>query len=255
MSEIRHPESDRRVQGAWHRQRLVRSGLALLAGLAVYALAAYLIIPALWHIEIIRHPALQGAPRITHTAAGLPGDPLNIALVATEREIVHAMRAAAWHPADPLTLETSLRMVGGVVFRRPYVDAPVSKLYLWGRQEDLAFEQAVGDDPARRHHVRFWRSGEADETGRLLWLGAATYDARVGFSHTTGQITHHIAPGVDAERDKIIADLRQAGQLSQVSWIDQFHQVVRGYNGGGDPYDTDGRLAVGVIVSPGDPTQ
>jgi hypothetical protein len=70
----------------------------------------------------------------------------------------------------------------------------------------------------------------------------------VGFSHTTGQITHHIAPDVDAERDKIIADLRQAGQLRQVLWIDQFHQVLRGYNGGGDPYATDGRLAVGVIV-------
>src|SRR5918999_1976053 len=126
MSEIRHPESDRRVQGAWKRQRLVRSGLALLSGLAVYALAAYLIIPALWHIEIIRHPALQGAPRITHTAAGLPGDPLNIALVATERELVTAMLNAAWHPADPITLDTSLRMVGSVVFRRTYVDAPVS---------------------------------------------------------------------------------------------------------------------------------
>jgi hypothetical protein len=30
---------------------------------------------------------------------------------------------------------------------------------------------------------------------------------------------------------------------------------LRGYNGGGDPYDTDGRLAVGVIVSSSEPTQ
>lgn len=214
-----------------------------MSGLAVYALSAYLIIPALWHIESIRHPALQGAPRITHTAAGIHGDPLNIALVATASETVKAMLAAAWHPADPITLDTSLRMVGSVMFHRTYVDAPVSNLYLCGRKEDLAFEQAVGDDPERRHHVRFWRSGEADGTGRPLWLGAATYDARVGFSHSMGQITHHIAPDVDAERDKIIADLRRADQLSQVVWIEQFHQVLRGYNGGGDPYYTDGRLA------------
>jgi hypothetical protein len=254
MSEVGHPESDRHVPGGWHRQQLVRAGLALMAGLAVYALAVYLIIPALWHSEILRHPALQGAPRLTHTAAGIPGDPLNIALVATERELVTAMLKAAWHPADPITLDTSLRMAGSIVFRRPYGDAPVSTLYLWGRPEDLAFEQAVGDDPARRHHVRFWRSVEADGTGPPLWLGAATYDAGVGFSHTTGQLTHHIAPDVDAERDKIIADLRRADQLSQVLWIDQFHQVLRGYNGGGDPYDTDGRLAVGVIVSASEPT-
>jgi LssY C-terminus len=228
--------------------RLIRLGAWLAVVLAVYAISAYLIIPTLWRVEVVRHPALQGAPRITHTAAGIHGDPLNIALVATEAEIVKAMLAAGWHPADPLTLETSLRIVGSTIFHRPYVDAPVSNLYLWGRKEDLAFEQPVGDDPARRHHVRFWRSAAAEATGRPLWMGAATYDARVGFSHTTGQITHHIAPDVDSERDKIIQDLRHAGRLRQVFWIEQFHQVLQGHNGGGDPYSTDGRLAVGVIV-------
>jgi LssY C-terminus len=232
------------------RPRLVRSGLGLMAVVLVYAISAYLVIPTLWRVEIVRHPALQGAPRITHTAAGIHGDPLNIALVATEEELVKAMLAAGWHPADPITLESSLRIASSTVFHRPYVDAPVSNLYLWGRKEDLAFEQPAGDDPARRHHVRFWRSAAVDETGRPLWIGAATYDARVGFSHTTGQITHHIAPDVDAERDKLINDLRHAGQLSQVSWIEHFHQVLQGYNGGGDPYHTDGRLAVGVIALP-----
>lgn len=221
----------------------------LLSALVVYAIAAYLIMPTLWRVEIVHHPALQGAPRITHTAAGLPGDPLNVGVVITKAELIKAMLAAGWHPADPLTLETSLRIVSSTVFHRPYVDAPVSNLYLWGRKEDLAFEQPVGDDPERRHHVRFWRSAAVDETGRPLWIGAATYDARVGFSHTTGQITHHIAPDVDAERDKLIGDLRRAGQLNQVSWIEHFHQVLKGYNGGGDPYYTDGRLAVGVIVA------
>jgi LssY C-terminus len=231
-----------------HRRRLRRLGLWLLAALAVYAIAAYFMIPTLWRVEILLHPALQGAPRITHTAAGIHGDPLNIALIATKAELIKAMLAAGWHPADPLTLESSLHMVSSTVFHRPYIDAPVSSLYLWGRKEDLAFEQPVGDDPERRHHVRFWHSAAVDELGRPLWIGAATYDVRVGFSHTTGQITHHIAPDVDAERDKLIADLRRAGQLSQASWIEHFHQVLKGYNGGGDPYDTDGRLAVGVIV-------
>jgi hypothetical protein len=30
-------------------------------------------------------------------------------------------------------------------------------------------------------------------------------------------------------------------------WVDPFHRVREGRNGGGDPYVTDGRLAVGVI--------
>jgi hypothetical protein len=230
------------------RPRSVGLGVSLLAAVAVYVTSAYLIIPALWHAEIIRHPALAGAPRITHTASGIPGDPLNVALVATEAELIKAMLASGWHPADPLTFESSLRIASSTLLHRPYVDAPVSSLYLWGRKEDLAFEQPVGGDPARRHHVRFWRSAEVDDTGRPLWIGAATYDARVGFSHTTGQITHHIAPDVDAERDRLFQTLRQAGQVGQVSWIEHFHQVLQGYNGGGDPYYTDGRLAVGVVI-------
>ena len=231
-----------------NRLRLVRLGVSLLATIALYVTSAYLIIPTLWHAAIIRHPALAGAPRVTHTASGIHGDPLNVALVATEAELITAMLAAGWHPADPLTFESSLRIARSMLFHRPYADAPVSRLYLWGRKEDLAFEQPVGGNPARRHHVRFWRSAEVDATGRPLWIGAATYDARVGFSHTTGQMTHHIAPDVDAERDRLFQTLQQAGQVGQVSRIEHFHQTLKGYNGGGDPYYTDGRLAVGVII-------
>ena len=134
-----------------------------------------------------------------------------------------------------------------VVFDRKYADAPVSNLYLFGRKEDLAFEQAVGSDPTRRHHVRFWRSQEVDKNGEPLWFGAATLDQSVGLSHTTGQITHHISPDVDAERDKVIDDIKRAGDLASVYWIDGFHKELEGKNGGGDPWRTDGRLAVGVL--------
>ncbi len=51
VGEMGHPESDRRVQGAGKRQGLVRSGLALMAVLAVYGLSAYLIMPTLWSIS------------------------------------------------------------------------------------------------------------------------------------------------------------------------------------------------------------
>ena len=76
---------------------------------------------------------------------------------------------------------------------------------------------------------------------------SATYDQRVGFSHTTGQITHHIAADVDTERDHLIGTLDQTGSLSEVYYVDDFHKVREGRNGGGDLWRTDGRLAVGVI--------
>ncbi|MCX7415777.1 MAG: LssY C-terminal domain-containing protein, partial [Planctomycetia bacterium] len=79
-----------------------------------------------------------------------------------------------------------------------------------------------------------------------LWLGAATYDERVELSRTTG-VTHRIAPDVDKERDKIIHDAHGSGSLGNAYFIEPFHRAMQGKNGGGDPYYTDGRLAVGII--------
>jgi hypothetical protein len=73
-------------------------------------------------------------------------------------------------------------------------------------------------------------------------------------SHTTGQITHHIAPDIDTERDHVIDALIGAGQL--VSWFDVsgVGPTMDGRNGGGDRYFTDGEMAVGVL-SPGNVVQ
>lgn len=217
--------------------------------LLLYVVVAYLVAPSAWrHVER-RHPALDLAPTITHTKVGIPGDPVNIAFVGSEEQLTKAMLAAGWNPADRLTLKSSLRIAGDSVLHRPYNDAPVSNLYLWGRKEDLAFEQPIGNDPRRRHHVRFWKSDKLDDQGRPLWMGAATLDTKVGLSHTTGEITHHISPDVDAERDKLLADLQTAGRIASVDWIDNFQPQHEGRNGGGDPYHTDGRLAVGTLAA------
>jgi len=215
--------------------------------LAAYLLVAYLALPLGWRRYEKRHPALDNAPRVTHTKTGIPGDPLNLALIASEENLHRGLLAAGWFPADPVTLASSLRIAADTVLRRSYDDAPVSSLYLFGRKQDFAFEQPVGDDPRRRHHVRLWRSSELDEQGRPAWFGAATYDERVGLSHTTGEITHHIGPDVDAERDKVIADLKRAGKLVEEYWVDDFQPQHEGKNGGGDPWRTDGRLAEGVL--------
>ena len=139
---------------------------------------------------------------------------MNIAFVGSEEELHRAMAEAHWFPADPITLKTSVRLVADVLERKPYPDAPVSHLYLWGRVQDLAFEQPVGNSPKQRHHVRFWRSADVDANGEPLWLGAATYDTRVEISRTTGGITHRICPDVDRERDKLIRDTGTAGDLA-----------------------------------------
>lgn len=191
-----------------------------------------------------RYPALAEAGSRSFTLKGAAGDPLNLAFVGGEDDLLRLMAKAGWFPADPITFRSSLRITVDSLARRPYVDAPVSSLYVHGRKQDLAFEQPAANNPSKRHHVRFWR---LDAPGRTQWIAAATYDTSIGFSHVNGHVTHHIAADVDAERDKLLADLARAGGVT-ISWVDGFQPVRDGRNGGGDPFHTDGRLALVVLV-------
>ena len=139
-----------------------------------------------------------------------------------------------------------MRIVADSVLSRPDDDAPVSDLYLFGRKQDLAFERPIGDNPRKRHHVRFWRWDKLED-GRPVWFGSATLDERVGLSYTTGQVTHHIGPDVDAERALVASTLSAAGYVLEEEWVNGFHKQLEGRNGGGDRWQTDGRLEVVVL--------
>jgi hypothetical protein len=233
--------------GSRRRRRATRGLRVLGVLLSVWFLSAYLILPALWrHYE--HHPALAAAPKTTLTAQGIPGDPLNVGLIGSEGDVVRSMLDAGWSPADPITLRSSLRIAASVVFRRPYVEAPVSSLYLFGRRQDLAFEKPVGNDARRRHHVRYWKSVELGRQGVPLFIGSGTFDVRVGLSRDTGQVTHHISPDIDAQRDELIADLVGAGRLAKIYQVDGVGATLLGRNGEGDRYYTDGELTVGVVA-------
>lgn len=218
-----------------------------IAALVVWAAVAYFVMPAWWEHYARAHPALDDVPGITQTGSGIPGDPINVALAGTEQQVRGIFSAASWSPADPLSLKSDLEIAAGAVLDRPYADAPVSNLYLFGRKEDLAFEQAVGSSPRERHHVRFWKAPKAHSSGAPLWIGSASFDRSVGLSHTTGQITHHIAPEIDKERDHVISSLNATGKLTEIAPVTDFHTVREGRNGGGDPWRTDGTLMLAVI--------
>lgn len=236
---------------ATSRRRRSRRYLQALGGLlTIYFLLAYALVPFGWRRWSARHAIAETAPRITRTGDGIPGDPLNVSVVGAEDDLKSALVAAGWRPADAITYRSCKRIVGAVLLHRPYEEAPISNLYLWSRCQDLAFQQPVGRDPRRRHHVRFWRADQQDDDGRPVWLAAATFDIRVGLSHTTGQVTHHINADVDRERDKLVDDLKATGQVEVIDWLPNFHKKLRGKNGGGDRYFTDGRLPVVVLASP-----
>lgn len=218
--------------------------------LLVYLMLAYLTLPALWrHHE--HEPGLASLPMVTRTASGIPGDALNVGLVGSQEDVLRAMHEAGWFPADPITLRTSIRIVDSVLLDRPYRDAPVSSLYYEGRKEQLAFEKPAGRSADRRHHVRLWQVLASGEDGRPVWLGSATFDRGVGLSHDTGQVTHHIAPDIDAERDLLMHDLGEAGLVRNFFQISGIGPTLFGRNGEGDPYYTDGEIDVATLVVDG----
>lgn len=227
------------------RAKILPSWTWILIGIAAtYLILAYIVLPKLGEWKAHRHPDLVDGSRITKTSSGIPGDPLNIALVGSEADINDAMLAAGWHPADPLGLRSDVKIAVDTVFDKPDVQAPVSNLFLFGRKEDLAFEKPIGDSPRERNHVRFWRS-EKKDGGRTIWMGAATRDVGVELSRNTKEITHRISPDLDAERDLLLADL--AAHVLSTRWIENFHKERSGRNGGGDPWHTDGRLPIATL--------
>ena len=230
--------------------RRSRTKIALIAVAAIlggYGLLAYVVLPLAWtHYE--HQKGLAGLPMVTRTAQGIPGDAINVGLVGSKEDVLCAMHAAGWYPADPITLRSSLAIVGSVVLDRPYRDAPVSTLFYQGRAEDLAFEKPDGKSADRRQHVRFWEVLKRGDEGRPVWLGSATFDRGVGLSHLTAQVTHHIAPDIDAERDRLTADLKAAKVVEAIYEVSGVGPTLNGRNGEGDRYYTDGEIKISRLV-------
>ena len=154
-----------------------KAGIALIAVAVFYIFAAYLVLPLAWsHYE--RQPRLAGLPAITMTKQGIPGDPLNVGLIGSKSELVIAMNAAGWFPADPITLRSSVEIAGSIVLDRPYASAPVSPLFYLGEEQNLAFEKPVGRSADQRHHVRFWLVLE--RAPRIATSGLALRHSMIG---------------------------------------------------------------------------
>jgi LssY C-terminus len=231
-----------------HSRSKTRTAFAITTAILLgYGVIAYILLPHAWsHYE--HQKGLAGLAMVTRTAQGIPGDPLNIGLVGSKEDVLCAMHAAAWYPADPITFRSSLEIIGSVVLDRPYRDAPVSSLFYDRRREDFAFEKPDGRSADRRHHVRFWEVLKRGDEGRPVWLGSVTFDRGVGLSRDTGQVTHHIAPDVDAARDGLTDDLKAAKVVEAIYEVFGVDPTLNGRNGEGDPYYTDGEVDISRLV-------
>jgi hypothetical protein len=195
-----------------------------LAVAVTYGVAAYILLPRVVRmgLKVLQR---QHVPRFSITGDGLPGDPVNVVLVGTLRQLRFAFATAGWVEADRLSLVSSWRMARAFVFNRPYPAAPFSTLYLFGRGQDIGFQKAIDNSPRKRHHIRFWALSLARAENTLgtaafwlnadrppddvpvLWIGAGTRDTGFSLTKLTFQITHATDADTNAERDYIVAEL------------------------------------------------
>ncbi|TFD83155.1 hypothetical protein E3T61_21410 [Cryobacterium lactosi] len=211
-----------------------------------WALLAYLVLPRLHRILTRLYVPDYFIGR-TRTSDGLLGDPVNLAVAGSADQLHMALAAAGWIRADDVTLASSWRIVTRTVSRRSYLQAPVSPLLLFDRVQDFAYQQEVADNPAKRHHVRFWRCPDGwmlPGGHRVDWLAAGTFDRSVGLSLFTLQVTHKIDEHTDIERDHIVASIRQAVPETRIVLLRDFATGYHSRNGGGDSIQTDGDLPV-----------
>ncbi|WP_370891340.1 LssY C-terminal domain-containing protein [Janibacter sp. GXQ6167] len=234
-------------------------GIAL--AIVFWALLAYLVLPRVHRIltQLYVPDYYIGRSR---TADGLLGDPVNLGIIGTEEQLKTAMSAARWTQADEVTLASSIKIVTSTLKRVSYDEAPVSPLLIWGKQQDLAYQQEVDGNPAKRHHVRFWRCPEGwllPGGHRVDWLGAGSFDTAVGVSFFTLQVTHRISGDIDRERDHIVGTVREASPGVEVIVLKDYSTGYHSRNGGGDSIHTDGDLPIidlrhlGEALPPGEP--
>jgi hypothetical protein len=227
----------------------------ILLAILFWGLLAYLVLPRLHRILTTIYVPDYFIGR-TRTSDGLLGDPVNLAFLGTGEQIEQAMRAAGWTKADPITVTSTWGIIASTVARRPYPEAPVSPLFLFGRQQDFAYQQDVDGSPEKRHHVRFWECPEGwllPGGVRVDWLAAGTFDRSVGLSLFTLQVTHKIDAQTDIERDHIVTTVTAADPRVSVNIIEDFSTGYHSRNGGGDSISTDGDLPivdVRAVVSP-----
>jgi hypothetical protein len=207
----------------------------------------------------------QRVPRYTITGDGLPGDPVNVALIGTFSELRAAFAAIGWMEADRLNLKSSIGMARSFVFNKPYPKAPFSTLYLFGRGQDIGLQKAIDDSPRKRHHVRFWALGlgkaestlgtasfwlntdRPPEADRVLWVGAVTRDTGIGLTKLTFQITHATDSDTNAEREFLFGELKKGRVIDDVrSYQTGDELITENVN----HYVTDGDVAVANLATP-----
>ncbi len=224
--------------------------------MATYLISAYIFLPRV--VKIILLISKKGRiPRFNRSGDGFHVDPVNIILIGTKDQLKNVFNQIGWHQADKINIKSCLKMINASVKNKPYPRAPFSNLYLFGRRQDIGFQEPIGNSPRKRHHIRFWgtnvnkiddpldikfwtKKQKIDLSKVTVWIGSGSEDLGLTLTRFTYQLSHKVNPNVDRERKYILATLKKNKCIGNVNYYKPGTFTV-------GKYTSDGRIAVAKL--------
>ena len=191
--------------------------------------------------ELERFPCCTSNPEGTGLA-----DPLNLAIVGDRTQVMAELLGRGWDLTETIRLGSVYQMLLSEIFGVRYRTAPISPLYLFGRNQDFAM-QKTRSNIDRRNHLRLWLSPMTFE-GSPVWVGQISRD--IGIKFTTKSpylVTHEISSNIDEARHYIVEDLIASNAVEKIGYVrvsEPATQSAPRQNLTGDDYFTDGLMAV-----------
>ena len=193
--------------------------------------------------------ALAALPRACRDESGEDeGDPLNLVLVGTPRQVIGALVRVGWHMTETVHTASSWKTTTSFLFGSKYKYSPVSSLYVFGRSQDIAVQKARATIH-ERNHLRLW-TAPLSWKGTPVFLGQISRDIGVRLTWRT-IVTHKIDPWVDEARWQIVQEMIRSQAVARVGYVGGVGRAPYGeprHNLTGDPYYTDGVRAVFFVA-------
>ncbi len=177
------------------------------------------------------------------------GDPLNVIFLGDQSDVLYSLLRSGWSFTQRIDFDSVRRMMGAAVSGAEYTVAPVSPLYLFGRQQDFAMQRARSNI-LQRNHIRLWLAPFRFQ-GAPVWVGQVSRDISVKLTSKSPTFaTHVIAPNVDEAREHLLQSLIVAGTVKRFAFSRATEPVAKTApraNLTDDPWFSDGlRLMVEV---------
>ena len=198
--------------------------------------------------------AIRDLPCCTTNEKGSgEGDPLNIVLVGEGEDAVAALAASGWNFTEAITADSIRRMVGAAIAEKALLSAPVSSLYAFGRNQDIALQRGRSTI-SQRNHMRLWLAPFRCE-GRPVWVGQVSRDIGVKVTPKSPTLTTHVIdPVVDEAREYLLHSLLHRDAIGRFAFVRGVGEASKDrprLNLTDDPYFTDGmRLVVWLSREP-----